>query len=190
MVFRSCAEFHDAVLHNQEISRNILRLVGIRLWPIGNLSGRNEPEFWKEVDSRWKEWLGCVPPFDSASWRRLALQLGLTPPDEIDEAWLREHVVASLEAKYRGPVETPAKAKAAPTEAEEKVSVNAALKIVRAEKGGGLVGKEIVKRLAGEGIKIVESTFRKSVAPRLKKHGIKNEPSRGGYYDSRQVNEE
>ncbi len=77
-----------------------------------------------------------------------------------------------------------------PAEVEEKANVKAALKIIRAEKGGGLAGKEIVKRLAGKGIKIVESTFRKSVAPRLKEHGVENEISRGGYYDSRQVHEE
>jgi hypothetical protein len=66
-----------------------------------------------------------------------------------------------------------------------KGAAEAALEIIRAQKGRGLVAKEIVKELKREGFNVEESTFRRHHLPQLKIHGIKNDPARGGYYDAR-----
>jgi hypothetical protein len=63
-------------------------------------------------------------------------------------------------------------------------TARAALAIIRAEKGRGLVAKEIVTRLAKNGIHITDGHFRRHIVPELKAHGIKNAPARGGYYDA------
>jgi hypothetical protein len=64
-------------------------------------------------------------------------------------------------------------------------TARAVLAAIRAGKGKGLSGKEIVKKLAREGLHVRESTLRRHVLPKLTAHGIRNERARGGYYDAR-----
>lgn len=61
----------------------------------------------------------------------------------------------------------------------------AVLIIIRAQpKGKGIQGKEIISALRTQRIKLQESTLRRHILPRLKAHcGIRNERSRGGYFD-------
>jgi hypothetical protein len=73
--------------------------------------------------------------------------------------------------------------KAAPTHPTAKV----ALQIVQAKKGNGLSGKELVAELKKKAYKVEESTLRRSIVPILKDHGVKNSRARGGYYDSKQL---
>jgi hypothetical protein len=76
----------------------------------------------------------------------------------------------------------------APVHQQQKTALTgtagAALAIVRAEQGRGLVAKEIVKKLSAKGIRIEETTFRRHIVPQLKAHGVENNRARGGYYDS------
>ena len=59
--------------------------------------------------------------------------------------------------------------------------------ILHERKGGYANNVRSLEGLAAKGISVALSTFRKHVAPELKKHDIKNARARGGYYDSRQV---
>jgi hypothetical protein len=62
-------------------------------------------------------------------------------------------------------------------------TAQAALAIIRAHKGRGLLAKEILSMLNAQGVHIKLSTFQKHIVPQLKKAGVKNNQARGGYYD-------
>jgi hypothetical protein len=62
-------------------------------------------------------------------------------------------------------------------------TVSAALATLRGKKGGqGMVGKEIIAALKKKHINISAPYFRRHIVPELKKHGVRNHRSRGGYY--------
>jgi hypothetical protein len=71
------------------------------------------------------------------------------------------------------------------SETPKDPTVKTALAIIRAKKGRGLLGKEVVGLLKKKGIKITVRTFHRHIAPKLKMLGISNQPARGGYYDNR-----
>jgi hypothetical protein len=104
----SAEDFLAAVLQNQEVSRDVMRVIALRLWPtIGSLSGRDETAFWDEVTRRWREWIGGALPYDDLTWRRLAHRLGLVPPETIDANWLQNYLLPALLAKQEGLIEPP-----------------------------------------------------------------------------------
>jgi hypothetical protein len=61
-------------------------------------------------------------------------------------------------------------------------TVAAALEIIRKQRGKGIQGKALVTELAKKHIKITQTYLRRHVIPGLKRHGVKNLRSRGGYY--------
>jgi hypothetical protein len=64
----------------------------------------------------------------------------------------------------------------------EPEAVRLSIQILKAQRGEGILGKWIVTQLKKAGIKIETTTFYRHIAPKLKKYGVKNLPSRGGYY--------
>lgn len=72
--------------------------------------------------------------------------------------------------------------KLSPGKAALKGPALAAFKIIKARKGKGIAGKEIVRELEKQGIEVTVGAFRRHIVPQLKADGVLNEHSRGGYY--------
>jgi hypothetical protein len=108
----SFAEFRDAFFLNQQLSRDVLRVPLMRLWPelldvfkrTKLLAPPDESAFWAEAERLWQQWLGVPIPFDDSSWRKLAIRLELKPPEHLDKAWLDKHVLPALFARKEGPI--------------------------------------------------------------------------------------
>jgi hypothetical protein len=136
-------------------------------WPIGGqvklLSG-TDFQLWQDLERDLRAWglrHGRIAP----------------GPEGSDDPLIREAVECWRAERAPTPSGSMGLPRLDPT-------ATAALAVIRAQKGQGLSGKEIVKELARKGLHIQESTLRRHVLPKLAAHGIRNERARGGYYDA------
>jgi hypothetical protein len=109
------------------------------------------------------------------------VQLRLEDTGQADEYGLTLLEVAGLlEAEVSSRIRTKRQQEGDPLDAISE----AILAIIRAGKGRGLTGKEIVRKLEAKQFQVEESTLRRHHFGKLKAHGIENRRSRGGYYDA------
>lgn len=165
----------------------LLRRVGFLLTDAPLTPGQDD--FLRRLGYDLPEWCRDEPPEDTRLYvtsritercqeavRRLSRAAGLGPRtlpadrpfaevlDEV-ERWL-------VEAREAGETDPDA-----PT-----ATVGAALAVIRSGGGRGFSAKEILNELQRRQITIERPTFYRHVAPALKKRGVRNDRSRGGYY--------
>jgi hypothetical protein len=132
------------------------------------------------IDALWDLWRkrlpDCAPPPIPTvrTWRDAQAALDVA-----------QRELERLKAPQTGRQDAPLNSCAHPdARAQMGRTAKEALAVIQAQKGRGLLAKEILAKLAAKGIKIAAGTFRRHIVPQLKGVGVENNRARGGYYDT------